>query len=99
MMRAEALTAVTGVLGTVVEQSMPDATQMDAMGKWPITLIMAIVAVAAIYLMYRGNKENSKDRLEEARMNAEAIKSLAMSISKTNETLAARPCIRDPKND
>lgn len=99
MMRTEALAAVVGVVGSITAQVLPDAGQMEQMAKWPLSLIMAAVACIAIYLMYRGNRENSRDRLEEAKMNAESIKSLAMSISKTNELLAGRPCIRDPQND
>jgi phosphotransferase system glucose/maltose/N-acetylglucosamine-specific IIC component len=99
MMRTEALSAVAGVIGTVTAQIIPDASQMEQMAKWPLTLIMAAVAVVSIYLMYRGNRENSRDRLEEAKMNAESIKSLATSISKTNELLAGRPCIRNHEND
>ena len=99
MMRTEALMAVAGVVGSVTAQIIPDASQMEQMAKWPVSLIMAAVAVVSIYLMYKGNKDNSRDRLEEAKMNAESIKSLAMSISKTNELLAGRPCIRGPEND
>jgi phosphotransferase system glucose/maltose/N-acetylglucosamine-specific IIC component len=99
MFRAEAGIAVGGVLGTIVAQAMPDASQMEAMAKWPLTLIMAVVAVVAIYLMYKGNRDNSKDRLEETKMHKESIEALAKSMTEHNALLSQRPCIRDPKND
>lgn len=80
MMRLEATTAVVGVIGTITAQIMPSTAQMDSMAKWPITLVMAAIAVVAIYLMYRGNRDNSADRLAEAKMHQESINTLAKSF-------------------
>lgn len=80
MMRFEAVTAVVGVVGTIGAELIPSQGQMEAMGRWPVTLVMAVIAVVSIYLMYRGNRDNSADRLAEAKMHQESINTLAKSF-------------------
>lgn len=98
------------VMGISVASMLPDAQTAEAMTKWPLVLILAAVAVTSIYLMYRGNRENSKDRLEEAKMHKESIEILAQAITESCDgikreaaeqkaLLAQRPCIRNPQNN
>lgn len=110
MMRLEAITAGISVVGASVASALPETEQLEAMAKWPLVLILAAVSIVCVYLMYRGNRENSQDRLQEARMHTDSINKLAEAISASTSKiadkvaaqealLAQRPCIRDPKND
>ena len=110
MMRAEAIAAIGGTIGTVLSAAIPEVDQLEAIGKWPLVLIMAVITVTAVYLMYKSNRDSSKDRLEEARMHKESIANLAKALvdscdkisekeSRVESLLAQRPCIRDPNND
>ena len=110
MMRLEAFTAGISVAGASLAVVVPDAATAEAMAKWPLVMILAAVSITSVYLMYRGNREGSRDRLEEAKMHKESIEALAKAITdscdKINDKVAAqvalmaqRPCIRDPKNN
>lgn len=82
MMRMEAITAGVSVAGVSLASVLPETDQLEAMAKWPLVLILAAVAIICVYLMYRGNREGSKDRLEEAKMHLEEAKMHTESIDK-----------------
>jgi hypothetical protein len=84
----EAITAGVSVMGAGVASVLPETDQLDALAKWPLVLILAAVAVISIYLMYRGNRDNSKDRLEEAKMHKDSIEGLARLHKESVDVLA-----------
>jgi hypothetical protein len=56
------LAAVSG-LGASVEAGLPynaaDPSTLDALGRWPLTVILGAVCVTCVYFMYRQSKDNA----------------------------------------
>jgi hypothetical protein len=55
--------AATSGLGASVEAGLPyDATNpstLDALGRWPLTVILGAVCVTCVYFMYKQSKDNA----------------------------------------
>ena len=88
-MSIETYVATAGTLGAaIIAQVQADAGTAEALAKWPATLILAAVAVYAIYSM---NKQ--------AEINAKASEKQSEAIEGLVKELHEKPCIRNPKND
>lgn len=76
-------TAVIGVIAQV-----PDAMQLDALAKWPVTIALVALSALSMWLMYR-----------QADRSRQSLDSMSARIGDLCQRLSERPCIRDPKND
>jgi hypothetical protein len=70
------LAAASG-LGASVEAGLPyDATNpstLDALGRWPLTVILGAVCVTCVYFMYRQSRDNSNRSAQAAQENGRII--------------------------
>ena len=78
----------SALLASTVASVPVDPQSIEAVGKWPLTVVLGGVCCFCVYLMYRQGADyrQSIDKV------ADALKDLSAN-------LAQRPCIRDPKND
>jgi hypothetical protein len=79
---------ISAMLASTVAAVPVDPQSLEAVGKWPLTVVLGGVCCFCVYLMYRQGADyrQSIDKV------ADALKDLSAN-------LAQRPCIRDPKND
>ena len=79
---------ISALLASTVAAVPVDPQSLEAVGKWPLTVVLGGVCCFCVYLMYRQGADyrQSIDKV------ADALKDLSAN-------LAQRPCIRDPKND
>jgi len=82
MYRLQILGMFVGAAGTAI---VPNADQLDAVAKWPVTLLFASLTALMAWLMYKQSNG--------------AMKDVAAELHDLNGNLRERPCIRDPKND
>ena len=78
----------SALLASTVAAVPVDPQSIEAVGKWPLTVVLGGVCCFCVYLMYR----QGSDYLQSIDKVADALKNLSAN-------LAQRPCIRDPKND
>ena len=75
--------ATAGILAQI-----PPATQLEEIGKWPVTIALIALAGFSVYLMYR-QAENSRKTSDK----------MAEKMSDLTAELKQRPCVRDPGNN
>ena len=67
---------------------LPGSDKIDAIGRWPLTVVLGAVCCFLAWLMYR-----------QACMFGEHLSDMGKAISALDAGLRERPCIRDPKNN
>ena len=88
-MKAEAITgALSALLASTVASVPVDPDSLEAVGKWPLTVVLGGVCCFCVYLMYRQGADYRQ-----------SIDKVADALKELSADLAQRPCIRDPKND
>lgn len=84
------LAAVTGFAASV-EAGLPvDLGSLDAVGKWPLTVVLGAVCVVSIYLGYKRSKESEANIVKMAEGEREANALRAENYSKVTSALAER---------
>ena len=53
------LASVTGMTASVEAGAVPEPGTLDALGRWPVTVVLGAVCVVCVYFMYRQSKENA----------------------------------------
>ena len=86
--RLEAVVGCVAVLGASAAAAMPDSNTVEAVGRWPLTVVLGAVCCFCVWIIY---KQGCKfgERLDKL---SDAIKHLA-------ECMSERPCIRHKEND
>ena len=79
---------LSGLLASTVASVPVDPQSLEAVGKWPLTVVLGGVCCFCVYLMYRQGSDYRQ-----------SIDKVADSLKDLSANLAQRPCIRDPKND
>ena len=75
--------STAGVLAQI-----PPATQLEEIGKWPVTIALIALSAMSVYLMYR-QAENSR----------KTSQAMSDSLRDLTNDLKQRPCIRHGGND
>ena len=73
------LPIVAGIsgMGASVEGGLPaDSSTFEAIGRWPLTVILGAVCVTCVYFMYRQSRDNADRVATTARVNGECVLSL-----------------------
>ena len=78
----------SALLASTVAAVPVDPQSIEAVGKWPLTVVLGGVCCFCVYLMYRQGSDYRQ-----------SIDKVADSLKDLSANLAQRPCIRDPKND
>ena len=85
-------TAISGALSALLASTVAavpvDPQSIEAVGKWPLTVVLGGVCCFCVYLMYRQGSDYRQ-----------SIDTVAGALKDLSANLAQRPCIRDPKND
>jgi hypothetical protein len=86
--RFEAVVAGVSGLGASLAVAVPDNETVEALGRWPLTVVLGAVCCFCVWIIY---KQGCKfgERLDKL---SDAIKDLAKCLSE-------RPCIRHKEND
>ena len=86
--RLHAIAGGVAVLGASAAAAMPDSNTVEAVGRWPLTVVLGAVCCFCVWIIY---KQGCKfgERLDKL---SDAIKHLA-------ECMSERPCIRHKEND
>ena len=86
--RVEAIVAGVAGLGASLAVAVPDSNTVDAVGRWPLTVVLGAVCCFCVWIIY---KQGCKfgERLDKL---SDAMKDLAKWLSE-------RPCIRHKEND
>jgi hypothetical protein len=73
------LAGISG-MGASVEAGLPynatNPSTVDALGRWPLTVILGAVCVVCVYFMYRQSRDNADKVMTTSKMNGESILSL-----------------------
>ena len=80
--------AVSALLASTVATVPVDPQSLEAIGKWPLTIVLGVVCCFCVYLMYRQSSDYRT-----------SIDKISDSLKSLSEQLAQRPCIRNPHND
>ena len=80
--------ALSAMLASTVAAVPVDPQSIEAVGKWPLTVVLGGVCCFCVYLMYRQGSDYRQ-----------SIDTVAGALKDLSANLAQRPCIRDPKND
>ena len=86
--RLHAIAGGVAVLGASAAAAMPDSNTVEAVGRWPLTVVLGAVCCFCVWIIY---KQGCKfgERLDKL---SDAMKDLAKGLSE-------RPCIRHKEND
>lgn len=84
------LAAISGFAASVEAGLPTDPGSLDAIGKWPLTVVLGAVCVCSIYLGYRQAKENAEKIVQMAEGEREANALRAENYSKVTSALAER---------
>ena len=94
MMRLSALTStlagVSGFGASIVAQIPADPGSLEAIGKWPLTVVLGAVCVVSIYFSYRQGKESRSDIVKMAEGERLANAQRVENYSKVTSALADR---------
>ena len=87
-MISKAIAISAGGLAALASAAPASPEALEAVSKWPVTVVLGAVCCFCVYLMYRQGSDYraSLDRV-------------ADSLNNLSKNLAERPCIRDPHND
>ena len=87
-MKVLAVIGGVAALGASAAAAMPDSQTLEAVGRWPLTVILGAVCCFCVWIIYRQGCQFGQ-RLDKL---SDAIRQLA-------ENLKERPCIRHKEND
>lgn len=83
--------AMLSAVGASVEAGMPtDPGTIEALSKWPLTVVLGAVCVAICYLMYRQGRDHSNNLISMADGERQANAMRAENYSKVTRELAER---------
>ena len=82
-----ALTGLTGLGASIVAQ-LPDSRQLDAVGRWPLTVVLGAVCCFLAWLLYK-----------QADKFGQRVDKLSENLGQLASNLKERPCIRSKDND
>ena len=86
--RGEAIVAGGAALGATVVAALPDSQTLEAVGRWPLVVVLGAVCCFCVWIIYLQGCQFGK-RLDK----------LSDAILKLATTLKERPCIRHKEND
>ena len=81
-------TGITSLSTAGILAQIPPATQLEEIGKWPVTIALIGLAAMSVYLMYR-QAENSR---KTSQVMADSLRGLTAELQQ-------RPCIRAKGNN
>lgn len=84
------LAAITGFAASVEAGLPTDPGSLDAIGKWPLTVVLGVVCVCSIYLGYKQAKESAEKIVAMAKGEREANALRSENYSKAMRDLAER---------
>ena len=115
IMSIETIVATTAILGASVVANIPvDPQTIEAVAKWPLTVLFAAVACFCVWVNYKQSQRFAEAAQKAAEATAAASAKVAESsvraatenamlvaraVNDLVSELKQRPCIRDPKND
>jgi len=76
-----------------------DPQSLDAVAKWPLTVVLGFVCCFCVWLMYKQAKDFSATATAASRAAADAQMAMAKSILDLVGEIKQRPCVRNPAND
>ena len=53
------MASVSGMTASFEAGVVPEPGSLDALGRWPVTVVLGAVCVVCVYFMYRQSKENA----------------------------------------
>ena len=91
-------------LAAAIEVGVPDSGSLEAIGKWPLVVILGAVCCFCVYMLYKQGKDNALNQLEiakefraslseQAKLNAEVHVQAARSVDELTKVLSTKPCI------
>jgi hypothetical protein len=97
------IASACGTAGSYLAQVDPDLS--DSVAKWPLTLVLAAVAVVAIYFNFKLSQAHSLHMIKQSEVHAAAvaltnsehredIKALSAAVKSMAHQLAKQPCAR-----
>lgn len=99
-MTTETFAAVTSMAGASIVAVLPtDPATIEAIAKWPLTLVLASVAIYAIYSMNKNQSRYMDSQEKQVKMFTDSIDKHSRALQTQAEQLAQRPCIRNPENN
>lgn len=85
----EMIVGTTSTLGAALMAVLPtDPATLEALAKWPATLMLAGISVYSIYSLNRNSERSARSQDRQS----QAIERLIANLNQ-------RPCIRQPEND
>ena len=87
-MISKAIAFSAGGLAALASAAPASPEALEAVSKWPVTVVLGAVCCFCVYLMYRQGSDYRA-----------SLDKIAGALTKLSENLAQRPCIRDPHND
>ena len=84
----EAVIGGTAIVGATMAAALPDSESLDAVGRWPLVLILGAVCCFCVWIIYCQGCQFGK-RLDK----------LSDAISELAANLKERPCVRHKEND
>jgi hypothetical protein len=92
--RIEAFTAGVAALAIPVAEAipLPSSDALDAMGRWPLVLILAGICAWMSWLLYRQGRDAAAAMSEQTTRFTHSIESLVVSINHMTSELKSRPC-------
>ena len=86
--KVEAIVGCVAAAGASGAALLPDSQTVEALGRWPVVVILGAVCCFCVWIIYRQGCQFGR-RMDKL---SDAIKALA-------ENLKERPCIRHKEND
>ena len=84
------LAGISGFSASIIAQVPADPSSLEAIGRWPLTVVLGAVCVCSIYLGYRQSKENSEKLVKMAEGERQANAARAENYAKVTTALAER---------
>ena len=81
------LAGTSGVLASITA-GLPEADRLEAIGKWPLTIVLGFICCFCVYIIYRQGADYRK-----------SLDALTASNNRIAQLLSERPCIRPRTND
>ena len=86
--RIQAIVGGVSALGASLAVAAPDSTTVDAVGRWPLTVVLGAVCCFCVWIIY-----------QQGCKFGERLDNLADAITQLAKCLSERPCIRHKEND
>lgn len=91
-------------LAAAIEVGVPDSGSLEAIGKWPLVVILGAVCCFCVYMLYKQGKDNAQNQLdvakefraslaEQAKLSADVHAVAAKSVDELTKALMTKPCI------